>query len=249
MTTKSAITSTERNLLLRDLIIWLILTGGMSTFIIYSLVRILNNVTNDEAWIYVFIFSVVSIVMSIRTIKLFLDYSSKEINEGQSEITDAGRELSSTFNRYIRLLSFGKKKIRIQYPDRDKMRIGDTIKFRIAPKSKMLLSFEVGVATENKGVLFPPKEVTEQKSVAATSQRLSIKQLVIYSLVFGLAGGLLFWSVPAFISCACIMLGVYVTLIGEIPGIINGYKARLIGLGILIFGFFLFTEVAIPLLK
>lgn len=44
-------------------------------------------------------------------------------------------------------------------------------------------------------------------------------------------------------------LGIYVTIIGEIPGIIIGYKARMLGLAILIFGFFLFTEVAVPLLK
>lgn len=244
------ITVKERNLLLRDLILWLTFTAVLAAFTIYLVTKILSNkAVNEEVWMYVFAFSVALIVLSVTTIKLFLDFSSKEIEEGQSKITDAGRNLASTFSRYIRLASLGKKKIKIQYADRDKLLIGDTIKFRIAPKSRMLLSYEVGGAMENKEVLFPAKEATAEKSFAASSQRLSIKQLIIYSIVFGLVGLLLFSNLPAFISWTCIFLGVYVTLIGEIPGVIKGYKARLIGAGILIFGFFLFTEVAVPLLK
>jgi hypothetical protein len=72
-----------------------------------------------------------------------MDFLSKEIEEGESRITDKGREFSSAFNRYIRLDAFGKNKIRVQYIDRDKMSVGNTIKFRIAPKSKTLVSFEI----------------------------------------------------------------------------------------------------------
>ena len=171
MKTKLAITPKESGLLLRNLIIWLIGTAGFASFVIYSLSRIvIGKVVNDEVWMYVFAFSVVVIMLSITTVKLLLDFSSKEIDEGQSEITDVGREIASTFSRYIRVIastfsryirlsSLGKKKIQIQYADRDKMSIGDTIKFRIAPKSRMLLSYEVGVTAENKEVLFPATEV------------------------------------------------------------------------------------------
>jgi hypothetical protein len=113
----------------------------------------------------------------------------------------------------------------------------------------MLLSFEVGVTMANKEVLFPPKEEAIKKPFVPFAQRLSLKQLIIFSIVFGLVGLLIFTSLPGFVSCLCMFLGVYASIVGEIPGIINGYKARLIGVAVLIFGFFLFTEVAVPLLK
>ena len=113
---------------------------GIAAGIIYFLTR---SGTNDANWIFIFALTVALIAVLPKSIYMLMDFLSKEIDEGESRITDKGREFSSAFNRYIRLETFGKKKIRVQYIDRDKMSVGDTIKFRITPKTKTLVSFEV----------------------------------------------------------------------------------------------------------
>jgi len=140
MITRKAIAKKERNILLGSLIGGSTVAIGIVAAIIYLLMR---PVINEEIWIYVFALTVALIAMLPKSIYLLVDFLSKEIDEGEGGITDKGREFSSAFNRYIRLETFGKKKIRVQYIDRDKMKVGDTIKFRIAPKTKTLVSFEV----------------------------------------------------------------------------------------------------------
>lgn len=140
MITRKAITKNERNILLGSLIGGSTVAIGIAAGIIYLLMR---PVINDAIWIYVFALTVALIAVLPKSIYLLVDFLSKEIEEGECKITDKGRELSSAFNRYIRLEGFGKKKIRVQYADRDKMKVGDTIKFRVAPKTKTMVSFEV----------------------------------------------------------------------------------------------------------
>ncbi len=140
MTTRTVINTKERNILLGSLIGGSTVAIGIAAGIIYLLTR---PVISDVIWIYILALTVALIAVLPKSIYLLLDFLSKEIDEGESKISDKGREFSSTFNRYIRLETFGKKKIRVQYMDRDKMSVGDTIKFRITPKTKTLVSFEI----------------------------------------------------------------------------------------------------------
>ena len=139
MTTRTVINTKERNLLLGSLIGGSTVIFGIAAGIIYLLTR---PGTNDANWIFIFALTVAFIAVLPKSIYMLMDFLSKEIDEGESRITDKGREFSSAFNRYIRLDTYGKKKIRVQYIDRDKMSVGDTIKFRITPKTKTLVSFE-----------------------------------------------------------------------------------------------------------
>ena len=136
MTTRTVINTKERNILLGSLIGGSTVAIGIAAGIIYLLTR---PVISDVIWIYILALTVALIAVLPKSI----DFLSKEIDEGESKISDKGREFSSAFNRYIRLETFGKKKIRVQYMDRDKMSVGDTIKFRITPKTKTLVSFEI----------------------------------------------------------------------------------------------------------
>ncbi len=140
MTTRTVINTKERNILLGSLIGGSTVAIGIAAGIIYLLTR---PVISDVIWIYILALTVALIAVLPKSIYLLLDFLSKEIDEGESKISDKGREFSSAFNRYIRLETFGKKKIRVQYMDRDKMSVGDTIKFRITPKTKTLVSFEI----------------------------------------------------------------------------------------------------------
>lgn len=140
MTTRTVINTKERNILLGSLIGGSTVAIGIAAGIIYLLTR---PVISDVIWIYILALTVALIAVLPKSIYLLLDFLSKEIDEGESKISDKGREFSSAFNRYIRLETFGKRKIRVQYMDRDKMSVGDTIKFRITPKTKTLVSFEI----------------------------------------------------------------------------------------------------------
>jgi hypothetical protein len=249
MKTTSLITPKENSLLRMHMIIGFVITAGVASLIVYLSNRILSvKNANPDAWVYVFALSVGMIIAGISFVKLFLDFSSKRIDDGESKITDVGRKSSSTFSRYIRLSSLGKKKIQIQYADRGKLRVGDTIRFRIAPRSRMLLSFEVGVTSANQEVVFPGNDGVVNNVPAAVGKKFSLKQLIIYAVLFGLVGLFLFNWV-ALISFSFMFIGIYSALIGEISNIVTGKKARILGVVVLVLGFLLFTEVAVPMLK
>lgn len=131
------ISDSERKLLTGIIAGKLTLAAGLIIGIIYLL-------TQREMLIIASLLSVVFLLFLLPgLINLFSDLSTKKILEGDSVITGVGVAISGSYNHNIRLSDLGKKKIRIQYADRNKLLVGKTIKYRISPKSKMLLSFEI----------------------------------------------------------------------------------------------------------
>jgi len=86
---------------------------------------------------------IVIISMLPKMRKLISDLSSGTVLEGVDEITHQNMSLASAFSQHIRLKGFEKKKIQIQYKDYHKMTIGKKIRYRVSPKTMMLVGFEL----------------------------------------------------------------------------------------------------------
>lgn len=133
------ISDSERKLLIGSIAGKLTLVAGLIIGIIYLL-------TQRDMLIIALLSIVFLLFLLPGLINLISDLSTKTVLEGDSMITGVGVAISGSYNHNIRLSDFGKKKIRIQYTDRHKLLVGKTIKYRISPKSKMLLSFEIAPA-------------------------------------------------------------------------------------------------------
>lgn len=86
---------------------------------------------------------IVLISLLPRILKIVSDLSAGTVLEGVDEVTYLGMSLGSAFSQYIGLKNFERKKIQIQYKDYHKLAAGNKIKYRISPKTRMLLSFEL----------------------------------------------------------------------------------------------------------
>jgi hypothetical protein len=75
--------------------------------------------------------------------KILSDLSSNNVLQGESKISDKGQRITGPYDQYIKLEAFGKKKISVQYADRNKFIVGSQLKYKIGAKTKMLLSYEI----------------------------------------------------------------------------------------------------------
>lgn len=138
---RATITQSEKQILIGSLL-------GSLTFILVPILGIIYCITVEsvikETLIIVSVAcSIVLIFLLPGVIRLLSDLSSGIVLEGVDEITQQRMSWGSAYSQNIRLKTFGKKKIRIQYKDYSKMIIGKKIKYRISPKSLMLVNFEM----------------------------------------------------------------------------------------------------------
>ena len=75
-------------------------------------------------------------------IKVYKDIAAGKVIEGIGIITDQGITGYNVYDKYIRIDSFGKKKIKIKRPGFPYGMKDTKIKFRISPKSTLLMGFQ-----------------------------------------------------------------------------------------------------------
>jgi hypothetical protein len=139
MIIQKALSNEEKGLLKGSLVG----TSIVAILFIYFFYYLLTlEALSDRGWAMLFGVSVALIGFIAPAIyKLRSDMTSGSVFEGESVIIKKGSSFSSPYNQYIKLESFGKQNIKIQYADRNKFLIGQKIKYTIAAKSKMLLSY------------------------------------------------------------------------------------------------------------
>jgi hypothetical protein len=89
------------------------------------------------------LFVAVAGLLLIKGIRLYSDIAARQVFEGIGEIKYHSRNWSNEY--YIKMNVFDKKKITLQKNGNEKLSVGMKIKFRVAPKSRVLLGFQSGV--------------------------------------------------------------------------------------------------------
>jgi hypothetical protein len=128
-----------------------ILIGALAAKLIFAVVPLIvilyfvlfETIQRETLIIAVVVSIIVMISLLPRILKLVSDISSGRVLEGVDEIIQQGMSRGSAFSQYIGLKDFEKKKIQIQYRDYHKMTLGKKIRYRVSPKSMMLVSFEL----------------------------------------------------------------------------------------------------------
>jgi hypothetical protein len=128
-----------------------ILIGALAGKLIFAVVPVLvilyfvlfQTIQTVTLIVALLVSFIVIISLLPRILKLVSDLSSGVVLEGVDEITHQTMSTASAFSQYIGLKGFEKKKIQIQYKDYQKMTIGKKIRYRVSPKTMMLVSFEL----------------------------------------------------------------------------------------------------------
>jgi hypothetical protein len=128
-----------------------ILIGSLAGKLIFAVVPLIvilyfvifETIERETLIVVVLVSLIVMISLLPRILKIVSDLSTGTVLEGVDEITYLGMSLGSAFSQYIGLKDFERKKIQIQYKDYHKLAIGNKIKYRVAPKTRMLVSFEL----------------------------------------------------------------------------------------------------------
>jgi len=121
------------------------LVGILIVFIplCYGLYYLLSGVSlTDRGQAIVFGLTIMFFLTLYKIYKILSDLLSNNVLEGESIISDKGQRITGPYDQYIKLEAFGKKKISVQYIDRNKFVVGARLKYRIGAKTKMLLSHE-----------------------------------------------------------------------------------------------------------
>ncbi len=90
----------------------------------------------------VFLFVVIAGLLLVKGIRIYSDIVGQQVVEGIGEIKYHGRNWGNEY--YINMDVFGKEKITLQRNGREKLMAGAKIKFRVSPKSRVLLDFQPG---------------------------------------------------------------------------------------------------------
>ncbi len=136
-----AISQAERQILIGAMVGKLIMAAVPLIIILYF---VLFETTETVTMIIAVLVSLIIMISMLPGIlKLVSDLSTGTVLEGVDEITHQGMSLASAFSQYIGLKDFEKRKIQIQYKDYHKITVGKKIRYRVSPKSKMLVSFEL----------------------------------------------------------------------------------------------------------
>lgn len=88
------------------------------------------------------LFVVIVGLLLVKGTRIYSDIVAQQVVEGIGEVKYQGRNWSNEY--YIKMDVFGKEKITLQRNGRVKLMAGTKIKFRVAPKSRVLLDFESG---------------------------------------------------------------------------------------------------------
>jgi len=128
-----------------------ILIGALTGKLIFAVVPVLvilyfvifQTIQTVTLIVAVLVSFIVIISLLPRILKLVSDLSAGVVLEGVDEITHQSMSTASAFSQFIGLKGFEKKKIQIQYKDYHKMTIGKKIRYRVSPKTMMLVSFEL----------------------------------------------------------------------------------------------------------
>ncbi|MBL7871789.1 MAG: hypothetical protein JNM78_09280 [Cyclobacteriaceae bacterium] len=132
------ITLTERKILKAMLAGLFFLPVVMAVWIIY----ILFSGSFEPATLAfpILLFVIIAGLLLVKGIRIYSDIVAQQIVEGIGEIKYLGRNWGNEY--YIKMDVFGKEKITLQRNGYAKLITGTKIKFRVAPKSRVLLDFE-----------------------------------------------------------------------------------------------------------
>jgi hypothetical protein len=134
------ITLTERKTLKAMLIGLFFLPLAIAGWIIYILFS--DTFEPTSLAFPAFLFAVIAGLLLVKGTRLYSDIAARQVVEGIGEIKYRGRNWGNEY--YIKMDAFDKEKITLQKNGTEKLIVGMKIKFRVAPKSRVLLGFQSG---------------------------------------------------------------------------------------------------------